>query len=207
MATAPRPVNRTGSKVSARAGNLTVSTTAQRPSWQAIHTAYMRIHNTGDTAAKYKLIGGPAEAEYKRAPKIYENACALRLSYALNHGGMPINKNKRPTGGTQLKGADNNLYYTGVYTVRDFLVLNWGTSDKPYKPYKVMSSKAENTKLASELTSLNKKGIICMKVTGWDDAAGHITLWDGTNFSDGTNYLLDRRDNVIVTEFQFWELK
>lgn len=207
MGIPPRSVNRTGSKVSAAAGNRSTSVTPKRPSWQNIHTAYMKIHNIGDTAAKYKLIGGPAEAEYKRAPKIYENACALRLSYALNYGGMPINKNKRPTGGTKLIGADNNLYYTGVYTVRDFLVLNWGTSDKPYKPYKVMSSKTENSKLASDLTSLNKKGVICMKVTGWDDAAGHITLWDGTGFSDGTNYLLDPRSNVIVTELQFWELK
>lgn len=206
MGTPPRVMNRTGGRISARAGTRTVSTTPRRPAWANVYKAYMTIHNAGDTAAKYKLIGGPAEKEYLRDPVSYNNACALRLSYALNHGGMPIKDNKQPSGGTRLKGADGNIYYTGVYTVRDFLALNWGKADKPYT-LKVMSTKKQNSDLYDELTKFSKKGVVSMKVTGWDDAAGHITLWTGSDFADGSDYLRDPRDSVIVTEFQFWELK
>lgn len=214
MGTPPRVMNRTGGRVSARAGTRTVSTTPRRPAWANVYKAYVTIDNAGKsestdiekTAAKYKLIGGPAEKEFNRAPNVYENACALRLSYALNHGGMPIKDNKQPSGGTSLKGADGNIYYTGIYTVRDFLALNWGKADKPYT-LKVMSTKQQNSDLYDELTKFKKKGVVYMKVTGWRDAAGHVTLWTGSDFADGSDYLRDTRDFVIVTEFQFWELK
>lgn len=214
MGIPPKAMNRTGGRISARAGTRTVSTKPRRPAWSNVYKAYVTIDNAGKnestdikkTAAKYKLIGGPAEKEFKRDPDTYVNACALRLSYALNHGGMPIKDNKQLPGGTSLKGADGNIYYTGVYKVRDFLVLNWGNADKPYT-LKVMSTKKQNRDLYDELTKFKKKGVVSMKVTGWTDASGHITLWTGSNFADGSNYLIDNRKYVIVTEFQFWELK
>lgn len=72
-----------------------------------------------------------------------------------------------------------------------------------------MSTKKQNIDLYDELTKFSKKGVVSMKVTGWNDAAGHITLWTGSDFADGTNYLKDYCDYVyvIVTELQFWELK
>ncbi|WP_442907015.1 T6SS effector amidase Tae4 family protein [Helicobacter sp. MIT 11-5569] len=44
-------------------------------------------------------------------------------------------------------------------------------------------------------------------MSGWSDASGHITLWDGKKqrFVDNTNYLLKGR--AIVENLYFWELK
>ena len=44
-----------------------------------------------------------------------------------------------------------------------------------------------------------------MEIGGWNNAKGHITLWNGreNHFMDNSNYLLDTRSNVIVTEFHF----
>ena len=47
-----------------------------------------------------------------------------------------------------------------------------------------------------------------MEISGWNNAKGHIILWNGKDkkFLDNSNYLLDSRDIVIVKELYFWEL-
>ena len=74
-----------------------------------------------------------------------------------------------------------------------------------------MSSKNENTAFYNdEFMSFDKNGIVVMKIVGWGESAyGHTTLWNGKEgkFVDNSNFLLDVRDNVIVTKFYFWELK
>lgn len=61
----------------------------------------------------------------------------------------------------------------------------------------------------NELLTFNKNGLVAMKISGWNNAKGHITLWNGreNHFMDHSNYLLDERSNVIVTEFRLWVLK
>lgn len=50
--------------------------------------------------------------------------------------------------------------------------------------------------------------MVAMIISGWSDANGHITLWNGKDkkFLDNSNYLLDSRDTVIVKKLYFWEL-
>lgn len=75
---------------------------------------------------------------------------------------------------------------------------------------KTMNTKLENESFFyNELLTLNKNGLVAMKISGWNNAKGHITLWNGreNQFMDNVNYLLDERSNVIVTEFHFWALK
>ena len=71
-----------------------------------------------------------------------------------------------------------------------------------------MYSKNDNIAFRQELQNFKKNGIVVMQVSGWGNAYGHTTLWSGDEqrFIDGTDYLLDDRDNVIVTKFYFWEL-
>ena len=50
---------------------------------------------------------------------------------------------------------------------------------------------------------------MAMQISGWNNAKGHITLWDNDEkrFLDDSNYLLDKRSNVIVRQFYFWEIE
>lgn len=60
----------------------------------------------------------------------------------------------------------------------------------------------------NEFSKFSKNGVVAMIISGWSDANGHITLWNGKDkkFLDNSNYLLDSRDIVIVKELYFWEL-
>ncbi|MBR2111387.1 MAG: hypothetical protein IJ950_00260 [Helicobacter sp.] len=60
----------------------------------------------------------------------------------------------------------------------------------------------------SKFSKFSKNGVVAMIISGWSDANGHITLWNGKDkkFLDNSNYLLDSRDTVIVKKLYFWEL-
>ncbi|WP_034347061.1 T6SS effector amidase Tae4 family protein [Helicobacter bilis] len=73
-----------------------------------------------------------------------------------------------------------------------------------------MNTKAENQNFFyNELLTFNKNGLVAMEISGWNNAKGHITLWDNDKkrFLDDSNYLLDKRSNVIVRQFYFWEIE
>ncbi|WP_246058999.1 type VI secretion system amidase effector protein Tae4 [Campylobacter troglodytis] len=155
---------------------------------------------------KYELVGGEPYDKFDKFPTIYEDTCALRMSYALNYGGMPLIK---PTPNTKTYIVkDNKIYVLGSQDIRDFLYVKW-KYEKPYNP-KSMSLKAENIAFYDELMQFDKNGIVVMRIMGWGaNAYGHTTLWNGKEgkFVDNSNFLLDIRDTVIVTQFYFWELK
>ncbi|BAM32766.1 type VI secretion system amidase effector protein Tae4 [Helicobacter cinaedi] len=149
------------------------------------------------------------------------NSCALRISYALNYSYLLDNKyliknKKLPINTGNLKyenqrfyGADSNLYYLGIYGIRNFLTLNWGNSDKPYNI--VTFSNASQTKkfYDEKFSQFGKSGIVVMRIKGFSDARGHTTLWNGASktFEDSAisnNYLNGKYE---VKDFQFWELK
>ena len=159
--------------------------------------------------------------------KSYINTCAFKLSYALNYGGMPLNNymsrqqiTSRPIAFQNaliLGDKANNNYFMRVKEIRQFLQLKsvWGNADEPYNP-KIMKTKQENIDFYNnEFSKFDKSGVVAMIISGWSDAGGHITLWDGANelnkvFLDYdenlyNNYLL--YGNAIVTELYFWELK
>lgn len=188
------------------------------------------INNNYDDAVwqRYALVGGEPLKEYINHKNFfgrsynyadYSNTCALQVSYAFNYGGMLlenyISKNKSSLlqgfKNVMLKGADNNNYIAGVINIIRFLETKdvWGKADKPYSP-KIMLIKKENIDFYNnEFSKFNKNGVVGMIVSGWDDAEGHITLWDREEkkFLDNSNYLLDARSAVVIKEFYFWELK
>lgn len=166
---------------------------------------------------RYALVGGIPLSEYINykdffrfgyAYQDYSNTCAMQVSYALNYGGMPLHTKIKAKEYNSIYGKDEKyLYITGVINTINFLQLKnvWGNADEPYNP-KSMQTKQENIDFYNnEFSKFNKNGVVAMIISGWNDANGHITLWHGEKkqFIDNTNYLLDKRDFVIIEKLYF----
>lgn len=138
----------------------------KRPKWEDVSKAYKEINEIGkaeyyDTLEKakqegfsdnmarhraelaqaqkrYEKVGGQALREFNRDSESYINTCALRVSYALNYGGMPLIEGRaKLTSGTKLVGKDGYKYYTGVSGIKGLLLENW----KRLKPYSQANKK------------------------------------------------------------------
>src|SRR5690606_36267717 len=66
-------------------------------------------------------------------------------------------------------------YILRVNDLIQYVKLNWGAAD-------LTLSSSETGNL------VGRKGLIVMEVSGWSDATGHVTLWDGVQSGDGTSY-------------------
>ena len=107
---------------------------------------------------------------------------------------MPI---KKTTKGYKVTGEDNELYLLRVREMINFVENNLGKADVLIQP--------KNNEDVS-LQIQNKKGIVIFKVTGWGDATGHVTLWDGNDCGDSC-YFIHTQSTVRTTDVLFWELK
>jgi len=59
-----------------------------------------------------------------------------------------------------------------------------------------MQFKQENIEFYhNEFLNFNQTGVVAMEIDGWDDADGHITLWDGSNFLD---YRKELNNNYLI---------
>ncbi|RDU60229.1 T6SS effector amidase Tae4 family protein [Helicobacter sp. MIT 14-3879] len=222
-------------KITATCGDKSVSVECKRPSWESVRKAYREINEIGkglDDYAKaelrYNLLGGKIQKAFKNEKTSYVNTCAVRVSYALNYGGMPIEKSllnnakhneRHKTILQNIKNMaekynridkNNNYYITNSIDMETFLWIKWGT---PEFLQKNITDKFDNEVALEKLKQLNKQGIITMRIS-FIDANGHTTLWDKDNFVDSTNYLTTymiddygkTHYNPIVTEIHFWEL-
>ncbi|MCA0393993.1 MAG: type VI secretion system amidase effector protein Tae4 [Proteobacteria bacterium] len=48
--------------------------------------------------------------------------------------------------------------------------------------------------------------MVIFEVSGWGDASGHVTLWDGSSCGDHCYFVHDQ-PGVQTTRILFWELK
>lgn len=124
----------------------------KRPKWEDVSKAYKEINEIGkaeyysildsggnfsqaelaQAQKRYEKVGGQALREFNRDSESYINTCAMRVSYALNYGGMPLIEGRaKLTNGTKLVGKDGYKYYTGVSGIKGLLLENW----KQLKPY------------------------------------------------------------------------
>ncbi|RDU61939.1 hypothetical protein CQA53_09670 [Helicobacter didelphidarum] len=185
-------------------------------------------------SARFAMVGGMPLLErirylnfFGKSPDYgnYANTCTLQVSYALNKSNMflenymPLDKSKRDANFEKaliLQGGDKHNYFLRVKEIVMLLKLRkvWGSADKPYTS-KTMYSKQENIDFYhNEFFRLNKKGVVAMKIRGWREEYGHITLWGGSNVGfvdykqeEANNFLVDRGENIVVEIFDFWELK
>lgn len=114
------------------------------------------------------IIGGNVQKNVELPVGGFKNACPIRMSYVLNKTGFPIRKDVRYK---SVSGGDNMQYLFRVDDMMRYLEDTLGRPDKV-----VRSPKPADF--------ANMKGIIVVKGHGWDNAKGHVTLWDGARCSD-----------------------
>ncbi len=135
------------------------------------------------------LIGG--KVQHNIAERIFENACPIRMSYVLDYTGVPI-----PSSGYNVvSGADRRWYMYRVKEIMTFLERSFGAADK-----------VKEAPAPHDFT--NMKGILLVRGSGWNNAVGHVTLWNGQVCS-GSCHLAEDPDNgtFIPSIAKLWTLK
>jgi hypothetical protein len=150
------------------------------PDYSLLETFYL---GEGFTAEEVrKLAGGSVDD-----PKL-KNTCIIRVSRPLNYLGHPIPVWTKPFRTRQ--GSDKLWYGLRVKEFWDYMVKIYGAP--------TVSAKKPLDKTAFE----NIKGIIGFRVSGWKDATGHFTLWNGKNLAYGEK---DHNYFAISDEAAVWE--
>ena len=172
-----------------------------RPSFADVERNYLgEDHSSKDV---YEKIGGRVGMNYHpedEAGTPESNSCTLRNCYALNRSGTPIK--------TDVKGV---LYGTGgdgkkyIYRVKDYIkytTAKWGAPD-------IVRSPGDSDYLTA---FSGKKGVIAFVITGWGDATGHVTIYNGSTcgnhcyFTD-SDYISAGSDPATTVKVMLWELK
>lgn len=163
-----------------------------RPAFKAAWAASQRIISPMNQSEKVaSMIGGTVAKNIGLTPPVgWRNTCAIRMSYILNHSGMPV---PRIVGKT-VSGADKKWYFYRVRDLIDFLTQRWGRADL-ILPFPV----ARNDDMSE------KRGVILFEVSGWQDASGHASLWDGSRCYDHCYF---NQDGAIyrTNRASFWSL-
>ncbi|WP_283132500.1 type VI secretion system amidase effector protein Tae4 [Enterovibrio norvegicus] len=185
--------------LTASAGSSSTSVDVKRPRFSDLWSAYSEV-GLKPAPRVYELVGGRALDLYLADSVSYANACALRMSRGFNYGGFTV-----PSGTIietypiyRVRGADNKIYILRVKDLIKYIEFNWGKPEFDMDPSDI-----------SEISG--KKGVIIIDVSGWGDASGHVTLWDGASTGDGTHYqelsYYDRYDGAVKPKrVMLWEL-
>ena len=106
-----------------------------------------------------------------------KNTCAIRMSRALNYAGHEIPKSKQLN---SVSGADGKRYAFRVRQLKSYLIEQFG------QPTLVYLNSNKSGKVPDNFKGV--KGIIVFEVDSWNDATGHITLWNGSSCVDNDCY-------------------
>lgn len=147
-------------------GGVTVvppSPSKEFPSYNTLSAKYKTVAKLS-SADIYKLIGGVVYENYNSNPTGFANSCTLRLSYALNMCGddsmISYSSGKTGSGDADNNGT-NEWYYYRVLDMTDYL-------NDTYGHYETVT--------LNEIQG--KTGIIGFSDCGWDNATGHLDIWD-----------------------------
>jgi len=157
--------------------------------WAAFSQVNVPVADVG------KKIGGRVEVNINIPPEQggFENACPIRMSYVLNYSGFPITKNNLYA---MVSGADRMQYLYRVPDMAKYLENTFGKPDKTVKG------------LPKTTDFSGMRGIMVVKGTGWGNAGGHVTLWDGTKCSDHCHLAYDPDNgSFIPSEASIWILR
>lgn len=154
---------------------------AFRPHFFTALSNFRNVYGDGSLQHVANFIGGKVKTNIDAG--FFENACAIRMSYVLNKSGVSIPSLPKET----VSGSDSSQYIYRVKELIQFLRFKMGKPDKLI----------HNPK-ASDFSGA--KGLLVFEVTGWTDAAGHATLWDGSRCSDHCYF-------PRAAKAHFWSLK
>jgi len=146
--------------------------------WRAFQAVLLPVASVG------KLIGGKVQQNIDLPVGGFKNACPIRISYVLNKTGYPIAKSARYA---MVSGADRQQYIFRVNDMMDYLAHTFGKPDKTVA-----------TPKPSDFSG--QQGIIVIKGHGWDNAQGHVTLWDGSKCPDSCHLLHDPDNGAFIPE-------
>ena len=165
-----------------------------KPKWNDVYTNYPKDANGGDMLINdvCKLIGGEIFSMYNKGN--ISNACALRVSRALNYSGINI----PAISGQTKQGADGKNYFLLASQLKNWLVKTLGQPDI----HKTAAEGAPNgTNFYNLLIGINNRGIYIMKPISESNfgASGHATLWAGLDCIGQHNYFGAASDIYIWT--------
>jgi RHS repeat-associated protein len=172
-----------------------------RPSYDKLNENY-----PGDAYSSkdvYKMIGGDVAKHYFNDENTgaEANSCALRLSWALNKSGLDINPKLLPNA-LYWTGADGKFYMMRVAEMEKYLTIVLGEPD-------IVKTKGTTDITPSDFGG--KRGIIDFTVSGWGDATGHFTLFNGNKCEHDCYFQQDLNaegeDKVKTTKVRLWILK
>lgn len=164
-----------------------------RPSFIAAWAASQRIYDPVNSGAKVAgVIGGTVEKNINNltTAQRWNNTCAVRMSYILGEAGLMIPN----IHGQTVSGADGRKYFFRVRDLIGFLKQRWG--------------KAEIVKYPASGGGalVGKKGVILFEVSGWSDAHGHATLFNGQSCYDHC-YFNELEAKYRTDRANFWGLR
>lgn len=157
--------------------------TQPRPNFSNVNNQYPKTSDKNDDMPPGQLaslIGGQVLSEFNNGS--FQNACAIRLSYALNHSGISIPE----IPGKTWKGSDGKNYFREAAQLKAWLTQTFGEPDV------VLSSDTQTPlQMRQSLLGFHNRGIYLMlpKDRAAFQASGHATLWGGLNAIGGKNYL------------------
>lgn len=163
-----------------------------RPSFAIAWAASQKIYDPSDSSARVaRMIGGNVEKNVNNPDprRRWRNTCAVRMSYILSEAGMII----PAMPGLTVTGADRRQYFYRVRNLIDFLKDQWG------KPEVVNYPPADGGNFA------DRKGVFLFEVSGWSDALGHATLFDGRICYDHC-YFNEPEARYTTDRANFWSL-
>lgn len=143
----------------------------------------------------------------------YANTCAVRMSYGLNRSGLLL---PRAAGaGASVQGGDGYWYWLRVADLKAELARRFKGTDQELalttipksllgddaalaRAFKLRVQQGEDF-IKNQLAG--NSGIVAFEVSGWGDASGHFTLWDGAArklaYADG-------HDDPGNHDYYFW---
>ena len=99
-----------------------------------------------------------------------KNTCTIRVSRSLNYAGQPVPPPKNKYGLNVVSGADGKWY---AYRVKEFVKY----LHERYGPPSLSKTKGTSA-LDLKAAVTGRIGIIVFDVSVWNDATGHVTLWN-----------------------------
>ncbi|MDR1968393.1 MAG: type VI secretion system amidase effector protein Tae4 [Burkholderiaceae bacterium] len=157
------------------------------------HTKYPTLKDL------YTALGGTAEKNINLpgfGPN--GNTCASRMSIALNKAGAPISTASANTAGVQTLGtATGSRIIFRVAELRKYL-------------FKTLGTPATSSTSPYDEAFRGRRGIIAFTVN-WQDASGHIALWNGAVYrepdhDDYSTYVNPAYPSIRTSRSEFWEI-
>jgi hypothetical protein len=153
--------------------------TVNRPSFADSWTRFNEVNLP--VAEVGRKLGGKVGQNIQT--RIFENACPIRISYVLNHVGVPI-----PSKGYPVVSGEDGLWY--LFRVNDAMTFLERTFGKPDR----------TTTAPYPADFAGRKGLLIVRGSGWSNARGHVTLWNGSVCSDSCHLGGDPDNGNFVPE-------